>query len=777
MSYTLVIVESPAKCKKIEKYLGPGYKCIASFGHISELNGLKSIDIQNNFTPNFSSIETKRQQIGKMRKLISTAQDVMLAADDDREGEAIAWHICREFNLPVETTKRIIFHEITETALKKAVKEPTILNMNIVHAQQARQILDLLVGYKISPILWEKITYKKKEGLSAGRCQTPALRLVYENQKDIDDSPGTKVYNTIGYFTKENLPFNLDYHYDEEVKIVEFLEESVNHDHMYNCGKLRNTTKNSPKPFTTSGLQQTASNVLKLSPKDTMATCQKLYEGGYITYMRTDSTTYSKEFIDTTKLFIEETYGIDYINENINDLSERKEEKKVKKSKSKKKEDVPASQEAHEAIRPTDIGCIDIDDEMTNREKKLYKLIRENTLESCMSPATYKALTAVISAHSEHNYKYSTEQVIFPGWKIVGGYERENPLFAYLQTIKNDSVIEYKKITSKVTLKNLKSHYTEAKLVQLLEQQGIGRPSTFSSLIDKIQTRQYVKKTDVKGKKIACTDFELEDVELSETTTEREFGNERAKLVIQPLGLLVIEFLIDNFNTLFHYEYTKSMEDTLDKIAKGDYIWHELCGQCLHEIDDLSKEMGYVEKEKIKIDEHHTWFIGKFGPCIKCTIDGTTTFKPAKDNIDLTKLRSGEYKVEDIVGTKKTSGKNLGKYKEKEVILKNGRFGLYVEFDGKNVSVKIDKSLEDINLEDIIDILCTTNHPSMVRTIDEDTSIRTGKYGNYVFHKKSDWKKPRFLKLDGFVKINGVDSYKTCDIKVLSDWLKETYKI
>jgi len=190
MSYTLVIVESPAKCPKIEKFLGSGYKCIASFGHIRELNGLKSIDVENNFKPTFQSIDTKRPQITKMRKMISHASDILLAADDDREGEAIAWHICQEFNLPVETTKRSIFHEVTESAIKKAVKETTILNMDIVHAQKARQVLDLLVGYKISPILWEKITYKKKEGLSAGRCQTPALRLVYENQKDIDASPG-----------------------------------------------------------------------------------------------------------------------------------------------------------------------------------------------------------------------------------------------------------------------------------------------------------------------------------------------------------------------------------------------------------------------------------------------------------------------------------------------------------------------------------------------------------------------------------------------------------
>jgi len=761
MSYTLV----------------SGYKCIASFGHIRELNGLKSIDVENNFKPTFQSIDTKRPQITKMRKMISHASDILLAADDDREGEAIAWHICQEFNLPVETTKRIIFHEVTESAIKKAVKETTILNMDIVHAQKARQVLDLLVGYKISPILWEKITYKKKEGLSAGRCQTPALRLVYENQKDIDASPGNKVYNTIGYFTKKNLPFALDYHYDSEEKMTNFLEESVNHDHIYNCGAIRNTTKNQPKPFTTSGLQQMASNELKMSPKDTMSTCQKLYEGGYITYMRTDSTTYSKEFLENASPFIQETYGEKYIREDILTLSERKEEKKKSKKSKKSKKDEPVVQEAHEAIRPTDIKCEEVKEEMNTYEKKLYKLIRRNTLESCMSPATHKAFTASVSAPENHIYKYSTEQIIFPGWKVVGGYEAENSDFAYLQTIKNGSNIDYKKITSKVSLKNLKTHYTEAKLVQLLEQHGIGRPSTFSSLVDKIQSRQYVKKMDVKGKKIVCTDFELEDVELSESISSREFGNERAKLVIQPLGVLVIEFLIENFDNLFQYEYTKTMEDTLDKIAKGEFIWFQLCEMCLTEINTQSTKMGFVEKEVIKIDEHHTWMIGKYGPIIKYTKNGNTEFKSVNPNIDIDILRRGGYELNDIMAPKKKPGQVLGTHQGKEVILKTGRFGLYVEFNGKNISVKTDKLPMDITIEDVIDLLNEDKHPSMVREIDENTSIRNGKYGNYVFHKKPEWKKPRFLKLNGFINTHGVDSYKTCDITLIQDWLKETYKI
>ena len=297
MGYTLIIVESPAKCKKIEGYLGQQYKCMASFGHLRSLTNLKSIDIPNHFAPTFSIMESKRQQITKLRNAIKKADDVILAADDDREGEAIAWHICQMFSLSVHTTKRIIFHEITKPALQKAVSQPTVLNLDLVYAQQARQILDLVVGFKVCPILWQKISQKTKSGLSAGRCQTPALRIVYDNQKSIDESPGRKVYQITGYFTSKNLAFVLNHNYDSERIVETFLENTVDHEHVYTCGPTRSTIKRPPEPFTTSTLQQMASNALRLSPKDTMRLCQTLYEGGYITYMRTDSTTYSKDFI------------------------------------------------------------------------------------------------------------------------------------------------------------------------------------------------------------------------------------------------------------------------------------------------------------------------------------------------------------------------------------------------------------------------------------------------------------------------------------------------
>jgi DNA topoisomerase-1 len=775
MTYTVVIVESPAKCGKIEKFLGPGYKCIASFGHIQQLNGLDSINIDSNFEPTFTQVDSKRQQISKIRKLITGSKDVMLAADDDREGEAIAWHVCQVFNLPVATTKRIIFHEVTESALKRAVSEAVTVNMDVVHAQQARQVLDLLVGYKISPVLWQKISQKTKCGLSAGRCQTPALRLIYDNKRDIDAAPGRKVYNTTGYFTSKNLPFVLNHNHNNEDKMETFLESSVNHDHIYKCGPVRSATKQPPCPYTTSGLQQAASNELRSSPKDTMSTCQKLYEGGYITYMRTDSTTYSIEFIKKASSYIKKAYGEEYPHTEIEKLAERGEKKTKKTKKKKKKEEETNAQEAHEAIRPTDILCEEVSKDMTPREAKMYKLIRRNTLESCMAPATYSAVTGIITAPEDHEYRYSTEQVVFPGWKVVAGYEKVNNDFAYLQAPRKKATVEYKKVVSKVSMKDLKTHYTEAKLVQLLEQNGIGRPSTFSSLVDKIQERNYVKKDNVKGKTLKCVDFELVDEELSEIEDTREFGNERNKLVITPLGVIVVEFLIEHFDKLFEYQYTKSMEDTLDAIAKGNKVWHELCGECLHEIDALSE--GLLEdRQVIQIDAHNTYMIGRYGPVIKHTKNDKTTFKTVREDVDIDRLRNGGYELNELVVPKKSPGRTLGKYKDKDVILKNGKFGRYVECGEVKKTLKTDKeNSDDITIEDAIEVL--SQNPTFVRTVDDATSVRTGKYGDYVFHKKPGWKKPRFLKLDGFIKEHGAGSYKTCELSVLSKWLVETYKI
>ena len=763
----LVIVESPAKCKKIEGFLGNGYKCIASFGHIRDLaNGLKGIDIQNNFKPTYRMLPGKSRYIKPLRAAIKKASEVILATDDDREGEAIAWHLCKAFNLSVTTTKRIIFHEITKSAIQKAINNPTIIDMNKVNAQQARQILDCLVGFTISPILWSNIS--RKSGLSAGRCQTPALRLIYDNQQDINNAPGRIAYDTTGFFTDKNLEFKLNFHHENEIKMEEFLEKSAEWEHEYTCSKPVAKKKQAPLPFTTSTLQQKASNILHFSPKRTMTTAQKLYEQGYITYMRTDSRTYSKEFISKAKSFIENKWSEDYVNENIFSLSQRKTSKKTKKKKNDN------AQEAHEAIRPTKIDKIKLSDNADAGQKRLYELIWSNTVESCMSPAEYNLLSAKITAPEKHSYKFSTELITFPGWLIVRGYEKENPIYDFIDKL-SQKIIPYNKIMSKMTLKDLKTHYTEARLVQQMEKVGIGRPSTFSSLVSKIQDRGYVKKGDVKGKHLKCVDFMLEKEELSEEESIRKFGEEKNKLIIEPTGIMVIEFLIKQFDSLFVYPYTKNMEDTLDEIAKGAKLWQSLCQNCYDEMHELASKIKKDNKERIQIDDTHTYMIAKYGPVVKYEKDGETVFKSAKKDLDLDKLKNGEYTLEEILAPKPSfTGKRLGSYKNNDVLLKKGKFGLYIVCGDSKHSLKgvIKKKEDNIKLEDVLDILMgkKSSNPNVLSMLNENFSVRKGKYGPYIFYKTSFMKKPRFLNLKG-------NDWKSMSNDELIDWCHETYDI
>ena len=552
MTYTLLIVESPAKCGKIEKFLGASYKVIGSYGHITHLSNLNQIDFKNNYKPTFNIIDTKQSQISKMRKVIDGAKEVILATDDDREGEAIAWHIAEVFKLNIVNTKRIVFHEITERAIKNAIANPRTINLDLVYAQQGRQILDLIVGFTITPLLWKHIVSNSKNALSAGRCQTPALRLVYDNYKEIQESPGKLSFNSVGYFTSQNIQFTLNTNHETHESMKDFLEQSKKYKHMLTRAKERETIKNPPLPFTTSGLQQAANNSIHISPKETMELAQKLYESGYITYMRTDCKVYSQEFIEESKIYIIEKYKREYINPEINNLIQNKD---ASKDATKDAVNVKATsennnaQEAHEAIRPTCINIENVDNEETfnAKHRKLYKLIWSNSLESMMAPAHYKVLLVNISAPHDALYKYSAEENIFLGWKAVLGLEEEK-YYDYLKNIK-ESVVNYKKITCKQTLKELKSHYSEARLVQLLEQKGIGRPSTFSSLLEKIQERNYVVKQNVEGKKLEVIDYVMSENNIVTEKGTKEFGNEKNKLVITQMGIFVIEFLIKNWGS------------------------------------------------------------------------------------------------------------------------------------------------------------------------------------------------------------------------------------
>lgn len=787
----LIIVESPAKCKKIEEYLGPGYKCVATYGHLRTILNIKNIDVENNFNPTYTIIDEpiKKRQIEFLRKEIKNADDIMLASDMDREGEMISFSLIELFNLPLNT-KRITFNEITETALRNAIQNPKTIDLDLVHAQQARQILDVLVGFKISPVLWKLVSSPKgkEKSLSAGRCQTPALKLIYENQQEINESIGKMVYKTIGYFTNLNLPFELNTQIEDEDSILSFLDESVDFSHIYSCSTPIKVLKPPPEPFTTSRIQQAASVELRYSPKETMRICQLLYEGGYITYMRTDSKAYSIDFINSASEYITSKYNAEYFNSKLldrNDIINDKPKKPKKLSKKDNSGDVKDNfrQEAHEAIRPTNISLCELPEQMDNKERRMYKLIWTNTLESCMVQASYFSVTASISATSNMKYNYISELIDFPGWKIVENkFSRDNKEYKYLQTIKNDKPILYKKITSKVTIKGTKMHYTEAKLVQLLEEKGIGRPSTFSSLVDKIQERGYVKKEDVKGKEITCKDFELENGEIFETETKREFGNEKNKLVIQPLGNIVIEFLDKHFNPLFNYNYTSLMESSLDKISKGELIWVDVCSSCNKEINELVDKVKNETKFEFQIDENNTYMIGKYGPVIKCIEEKNgkeeVTFKSIKDDIDMEKLKNGEYGVDEIINIEKTKNNKfiLGQYEENDVILCRGKFGLYVTWGNNSKTLKElgNRPIENITFQEVKDIL--DKGSNIIREINSFISIRKGPKGDYLFYKSEKMKKPQFFDIKKFTsEVN--EDYKICNLTILKSWIKEKYDI
>ena len=764
----LVIVESPSKCAKIESYLGLNYCCIASKGHIRGINGLRSIDTKGSFEPNFTDLSEKKDHIVFMKQIVAkfSKENIILATDDDREGEAIAWHICEIFNLPIETTQRIIFHEVTKNALLKAIKAPTTVNLDLVKAQHARQVLDVIVGYKISPILWKYLYNDNNNTLSAGRCQTPALRLVYDNEIQGKDKDNIQTfYKTTASFFEKNIIFNLNVEFQTKDEIREHLNKSINHKHMLTINNPRDTTKSPPIPFHTSRLLQVASNILHISPSETMRLCQQLYQTGYITYMRTESTKYAKPFLQEMSKFIQTEYKDEKYIGNLENLENKQ------------------TNNPHEAIRVTQLHnkSIASDD---GRLISLYKLIWKNTIESCMSEAKYKAIPLEISGPNETKYTYTHEIPLFLGWKAVSDKKLDtntqneaNGLHMFFKT-QLQKPIKYNWIESVVSMKNNHIHYTEASLINKLEAMGIGRPSTFSSIVSTIQDRGYVKKTDIEGITIECNNFKLEDNSVEETIIEKTFGNEKHKLVIQPIGTLTVEFLIQHYNPLFSYEYTKLMEDKLDMVMNNDNDWSSVCKECYEEIKTLSKPVSKIPKQTYQLDDKHVLLFERYGPVIQTkneddTYEYISVKKDIKINIE--KLKNGEYTVEQLMAIKQ---RNLGIYKNVDVIVKDGKYGTYVEYGKTKESLKdLDKPTEYITLEDIIPILekSLNNNgldKNMLRELSDDLSIRNGKFGAYVFYKTKTMKKPQFLNIKKFK-----ESYLTCEKEVIIKWLEDNYPI
>ena len=755
----LLIVESPSKCEKIESYLGSQYCCIASKGHIRTIDGIKAIDIKNTFEPTFTVIDEKKGHVEWMHKVIDkfSKSNIILASDDDREGEAIAWHICQEFGLPVETTKRIIFHEVTKPALMECIKSPTIINMDLVKAQHARQVLDIIVGYKISPYLWKYIFNSKSNSLSAGRCQTPALRLVYDNEKEANE-PEMK-YKTIGTFFSQHIEYELNKEFDRREQVLEFLEGSKGFKYKLTVHEPKNSIRSSPKPFNTSRLLQTSNNVLHISPKETMDLCQKLYQSGFITYMRTESSQYSPVFLEKMKEYIGSQYGEKYLGD-IDKVTNKD------------------NGNPHEAIRVTNIEMKSMNDE--SRLASMYRLIWKNTMESCIADARYNNIKTTINAPLDLEYHHTIEIPTFLGWRIVndkGNSDEQNEggsLLMFLKSIKGTIMHEW--IESIVVVRNKRQHYSEATLIHKLEDFGIGRPSTFASIVDTIVERGYVKKVDIEGARTQCEEYKLIENNIEKTSKEKVFGNEKNKLVIQQTGILAIEFLLKTFDKMFSYDYTKTMELDLDLVSSGkETDWKKICANCLKEIRVLSKEIKDLSKQTYPIDKDHELIFAPFGPIIKHKNmdDEKCEFLQVKKElkVDLEKAKRGEYTLDELIEIKNNC---LGEHMGELVYIKTGKFGPYIECGKRKESIKtITKPLNQINLEDVLPFLSDSQQKpeaNLLRRLTEHMSVRKGKFGPYVFYQRPDMKKPEFFNIKKFNQ-----GFFSCEAETLINWIKDTY--
>ena len=559
MSKNLVIVESPAKAKTIQKYLGKDFEVKSSFGHIRDLpkKGM-GIDLKT-FTPDYEVSADKKKLVTELKAAVKKAEIVWLASDEDREGEAIAWHLAQELKLKEENTKRIVFHEITKNAILKAIENPRKIDQNLVNAQQARRVLDRIVGFEMSPVLWKKV----KTGLSAGRVQSVAVRLVVEREQEIRNFKPTSTYKVEGTFVnaeKQEIAAKLKKDFAQEKEAEAFLEKSQNTEFKVLNVEKKPGTRSASAPFTTSTLQQEASNRLGYNVTSTMRIAQRLYEEGYITYMRTDSVNLSQDAISAAKDFIEKEFGAEY-------SSPRNYTTKS-----------ASAQEAHEAIRPTDFGVKTIGDAQLN---KLYQLIYKRTLASQMANAKIeKTVIEIGNSALPSHFEAQGEVIVFDGFLKVYGISKteeddEENNEKLLPKVNVGEVLSYKKITATEKFTKPAARYTEAALVRKLEELGIGRPSTYAPTIQTIQNRGYVDKREILPQEREIVKLSLGKSGIKKEVLTEKFGGDKNKFVPTDIGEVVNEFLINNFNEILDYGFTAKVEQDFDDIANGSEKWKE----------------------------------------------------------------------------------------------------------------------------------------------------------------------------------------------------------
>ena len=736
---TLLIVESPAKSKTIEKHLGPNYIVLASFGHIRNLDkkGL-GIDVENDFRPTYKLLPDRSKQIKAIQETIKKVDRVLLASDEDREGEAIAWHCAIVFKLNINDTNRICFHEITKSALEHAVANPRKINMSMVYSQQARRILDRLVGFKLSPLLWKYISPK----LSAGRVQSVALKLLVDQEKEIDKFTEKKNYKTVGLFDKK-ISASLNTNFENSEHANSFLNDCKSSKFTIKKIDKNRVEKRPPPPYITSTIQQDGSSRFGIGSKKVMSILQKLYEGGLITYHRTDSTNLSTHIKEDIKKYIIEKFDKKYYHAR------------------NYKSTIKCAQEAHEAIRPTHIDQEEINDTFDGLEKKIYNLIWKRTVSSQMSDSISDIYTITISISNRKEFFTSkAEKVIFDGYKKIydDSFKSEdddktddgdNILSAFIvDNIKENEEIKYVNIKSSEKYQTPVLHYNEASIIKKMEKIGIGRPSTYSNIIETIIERKYVEKKDISGKKVNIQVFILANNEISNKTDNITVGSEKKKIVPTDLGKATTKFLEQNFANILDSNFTSILEGNLDDIANSNSEWttivKDFYGNFIPNVEKLNdKEMVSKNNDDKKRflgmnDEGKKVYayIGKFGPLLQIGEE--------KNDIKYVKLDS-KYSVDKVTIDQFKEitkyPKNIGLYQDKSVYIKNGMYGFYISYNENNYKFTEGYD-ENISLEDAIKCIGGISPNGVVSKIDKYT-IKNGQYGPYIEYNKKFFSIPK----------------------------------
>lgn len=739
MADNLVIVESPAKAKTIQKFLGNGYEVKSSFGHIRDLQDKKlSVDVERNFTPEYVIPSDKKKVVAELKKAAASASTVWLASDEDREGEAISWHLFETLGLNEAHTRRIVFHEITKDAIVNAVRNPRSIDMNLVNAQQARRVLDRLVGFELSPVLWRKIQPK----LSAGRVQSVALRLVVEREKEITAFENEAFYKVEAFFHPAGFPAAVKVKavLDTKFKTIDearkFLQDCIGADFTVSDVEKKEATRFPAAPFTTSTLQQEAARKLRFPVSMTMRVAQSLYERGLITYMRTDSTNLSTLALGAAKKFITGNFGPEY--------------SKTRQFKTHSK----GAQEAHEAIRPTYIENTEI--EGTAQEQKLYNLIWKRTVASQMTDAKVLNTTLrVASDKRSEKFNAQATQVLFDGFLklYIEGTdnqeaEEEEVMLPDLQV---GTKMEEKGINAECKFTAAPPRYSEATLVKKLEELGIGRPSTYAPTIATLTTgRGYIVKGDKEGKKITVNDLELRNGNISEKSKTETVGAERGRLLPQEIGMIVTDYLEKNFTDIMGYDFTANVEKEFDQIADGNLVWNDVIGafytpfhkkvdEVLHDgnYSHVSKELG-TDSEGNKI----TAKFGKFGPYIQKGEGEKAQYASlGKDQLIENITLEDALKMFQLPRT-------VGEYNGVEVIALKGRFGPFLKYGDRNFSIPRGKDPLKITLDECAAIIedglsKTAANSVMAEYKDSDIQVINGRYGPYIKHAGSNYKIPK----------------------------------